>query len=41
MSAEAYDAFLRDYERALLDELGDAAPCSFPFNRILFVATRP
>ena len=41
MSAEAYDAFLRDYERALLDELGDAAPCFFPFNRILFVATRP
>jgi trans-aconitate 2-methyltransferase len=41
MSAEAYDDFLRDYEAALLDEMGDAEPCFFPFNRILFVATRP
>jgi trans-aconitate 2-methyltransferase len=41
MSPEAYDAFLGDYERALLDEMGDAEPCFFPFNRILFVATRP
>lgn len=41
MSTDGYDAFLRDYERALLEEMGDAEPCFFPFNRILFVATRP
>lgn len=41
LSAEAYDAFLGDYERALLDEMGDVEPCFFPFNRILFVATKP
>jgi trans-aconitate 2-methyltransferase len=41
MSAEAYDAFLRDYERELLDEMGDEEPCFFAFNRILFVATKP
>jgi trans-aconitate 2-methyltransferase len=41
MSAEAYDGFLRDYQRELLDELGDDEPCFFPFNRILFVATKP
>jgi trans-aconitate 2-methyltransferase len=41
MSAHAYDAFLRDYEAALLDEMGGAEPCFFPFNRILFVAARP
>ncbi len=41
LSAEAYEAFLDDYERALLDEMGEAEPCFFPFNRILFVATKP
>lgn len=41
MSTADYDAFLDDYERALLDEMGDAEPCFFPFNRILFVARRP
>ena len=41
MSAQAYDAFLRDYEAAVLEEMGDVEPCFFPFNRILFVATQP
>ncbi|HSP29902.1 MAG TPA: hypothetical protein VLN74_15230, partial [Ilumatobacteraceae bacterium] len=41
MSAEEYGAFLHDYEAALIEEMGDARPCFFPFNRILFVATRP
>jgi trans-aconitate 2-methyltransferase len=41
LSPDAYDAFLGDYERALVDEIGDVAPYFFPFNRILFVATRP
>jgi trans-aconitate 2-methyltransferase len=41
MSAEAYGDFLRDYEQALIDEMGDDEPCFFPFNRILFVASRP
>ena len=41
LSAEAYAAFLRDYEQALLEEMGDVEPCFFPFNRILFVAARP
>lgn len=41
LSAEAYDAFLVDYERELVDEMGERAPCFFPFNRILFTATRP
>ena len=41
LSAEAYEAFLEDYERALLDEMGEAEPCFFPFNRILFVASKP
>jgi trans-aconitate 2-methyltransferase len=41
MSPEAYDAFLIDYERELLEEMGDQEPCFFPFNRILFVARRP
>jgi trans-aconitate 2-methyltransferase len=40
MTADAYAAFLRDYEHELLDEIGDTAPCFFPFSRILFVATR-
>jgi trans-aconitate 2-methyltransferase len=41
LSEAAYDAFLDDYQRALLDEMGTAEPCFFPFNRILFVATKP
>jgi trans-aconitate 2-methyltransferase len=41
LSADAYAVFLDDYERALLDEMGTAEPCFFPFNRILFVATKP
>lgn len=41
LSTEDYAAFLDDYERELLDEMGDVEPCFFPFNRILFVATAP
>jgi trans-aconitate 2-methyltransferase len=41
LTVEAYNAFLEDYERALLDEMGEAEPCFFPFNRILFVAAKP
>ena len=41
LSAEAYGAFLADYEHELIDEMGDSEPCFFPFSRILFVATRP
>ena len=40
LSGEAYDAFLADYERELVAEMGEHEPCFFPFNRILFVATR-
>ena len=40
LSAEAYDAFLADYERELVAEMGDSEPCFFPFSRILFTATR-
>ena len=36
-----YEAFLADYERELVTELGDKEPCFFPFSRILFVARRP
>ena len=39
LSGEAYDAFLADYERELVAEMGEHEPCFFPFNRILFVAT--
>lgn len=41
LSADAYVAFLADYERTLLDAIGDRAPCFFPFSRILMVARRP
>jgi trans-aconitate 2-methyltransferase len=41
LPAAAYEAFLVDYERELLDEMGDETPCFFPFNRILFTARRP
>jgi trans-aconitate 2-methyltransferase len=41
MPADAYDAFLVDYERELVAEMGDHEPCFFPFDRILFTATRP
>ncbi len=36
-----YEAFLADYERALVAELGEDEPCFFPFSRILFVARKP
>ena len=41
MTAEQYARFLVDYERELLDEMGDTEPCFFPFSRILFTARRP
>ena len=41
LPAEVFEAFVRDYECALLDVLGDEQPCFFPFNRILFTARRP
>lgn len=41
MTAEQYARFLVDYERELLEEMGDAEPCFFPFSRILFTARRP
>jgi trans-aconitate 2-methyltransferase len=41
LSAEAYDSLLVEYERELIDEMGDHEPCFFPFSRILFTATRP
>lgn len=37
----AYEAFLADYERELIQALGSDGPCFFPFSRILFVARRP
>jgi trans-aconitate 2-methyltransferase len=40
LSAAAYDALLADYERELIDEMGNHEPCFFPFSRILFTATR-
>jgi len=41
LSPTAYESLLVDYERELLDEMGDEQPCFFPFDRILFVARRP
>jgi trans-aconitate 2-methyltransferase len=41
LEPDVYEAFLADYERALIDELGSDEPCFFPFSRILFVARRP
>jgi len=41
MSPAAYDAFLVDYERELVEVMGDERPCFFPFSRILMVARRP
>lgn len=41
LAADVYDAFLSDYERELVAELGPDGPCFFPFSRILFVARRP
>jgi trans-aconitate 2-methyltransferase len=41
LSDDVFDAFLADYERLLLDVMGDDEPCFFPFNRILFTARRP
>jgi trans-aconitate 2-methyltransferase len=40
LPAEVFDAFVVDYERALLEVMGDDEPCFFPFNRILFTARR-
>lgn len=34
---ELFQRFVADYERAVLDELGDRRPFFFPFKRILFV----
>jgi trans-aconitate 2-methyltransferase len=41
LEPDLYDAFLADYERALVATLGPDEPCFFPFSRILFVARRP
>lgn len=41
LAPEEFDQFVADYRRALVDELGDAEPLFFPFNRILFTARRP
>lgn len=41
LEPELYEAFLADYERELVAELGPDEPCFFPFSRILFVARRP
>ncbi len=41
MTPTAYASFLVDYERGLLDAMGDDEPCFFPFSRILFVARVP
>ena len=41
LEPDVYDAFLADYERELVSELGSDEPCFFPFSRILFVARRP
>lgn len=41
LEPDVYEAFLADYERELIVELGDDEPCFFPFSRILFVARRP
>ena len=40
LEPDVYDAFLADYERELIGELGDTEPCFFPFSRIFFVACR-
>ncbi len=40
-SAEAYDEFLDDDERALVAEMGATEPCFFPFNRNLRTASLP
>lgn len=41
LTPEKYEAFLVDYERELLETMGDTEPCFFPFSRILFIARRP
>ncbi len=41
LTPHAYEAFLADYERELVAELGSDEPCFFPFSRILLVARRP
>lgn len=41
LTDKAYGAFLVDYQRELIAEMGDREPCFFPFSRILFTASRP
>jgi trans-aconitate methyltransferase len=41
LEPDVYEAFLAEYERELVAELGPDEPCFFPFSRILFVARRP
>jgi trans-aconitate 2-methyltransferase len=41
LEPDVYEAFLADYERELVSELGPDEPCFFPFSRILFVARKP
>ena len=36
-----WERFLADYEARLLPELPSGSPCFFPFQRILFWASRP
>ncbi len=40
LDPDLYEAFLADYGRELVAELGPDEPCFFPFSRILFVARR-
>ncbi len=41
LAPDVFARFLADYERALVDVLGDNEPQFFPFRRILFWAQRP
>lgn len=41
LPAELWERFLADYEARLLPELPSSSPCFFPFQRILFWASRP
>ena len=41
LGPELFTRFVADYERELIDALGDNEPQFFPFRRILFWARRP
>jgi trans-aconitate 2-methyltransferase len=40
LAPDVFARFLADYERALIDVLGDNEPQFFPFRRILFWGRR-